>query len=180
MPLKSSGKLSPKGLTLIREKIPYTGKGPDALLMFVRKILDDNPRTQKIVLEVGVPYVDIVKYVPETEASASVPVSHYDSVRNKPMEEFTPASKQNPFTQLSDMFSAVHAEGLEVGFILVSDKRALQDWLGLRIPITKLALFGVPVVASAEIPPAVLLVCGTPTRDGEAEDVVFSVKVVMV
>lgn len=160
----------------IKEKIPYTGKGVDELLIFLRRVLSENKYTQKIVMEVGVPYIHIEKMVTGEEAQNIPQVSFHDSIRSAPMEEYKNESKLGPLHQLFEMFSIVHAEGLEVGFILVGNKHTFQQWLKLRIPVTKLALYGVPVHPVSEIPGDVFLVCGTPERIAEAGDVQFSVK----
>lgn len=159
----------------VKEKIPYSGKGVDELLTFLRRVLTDNKYAQKVVLEVGVPYIHLEKLVSAEEAVDAPKISFHDAARQRPMEEYKGEAK-GPMHQIFEMFSIVHAEGLEVGFILIGNKHTFQEWLKIRIPVTKMALFGVPVQQLPEIPGDIFLVCGTPERIAEAEDIQFSVK----
>lgn len=166
----------PSNYVRVKDKIPYAGKGIDALLGFLRRVLSDNKYAQKIVLEVGVPYIYLEKLVSAEEAAEAPQVSFHDAVRSHHMEEYKPEGKPDPMHQLFEMFSIVHAEGLEVGFILVGNKHSFQEWLKVRIPVTKMAVFGVPLYVVSEIPGDTFLVCGTPERQAEVDDIQFSVK----
>lgn len=174
---------SEKGLVRVKEKIPYTGKGVENLVIMVRKILTENRNTQKVVLEVGVPHIYIEKLVPEAEAAKEAPLSLHDAIRAKPMEEYPldeVTQKQTGIQKVWEMFSMIHAEGFEVSHIAIGDKQTFQKWLGIRMPVTKMAFFGIPVAQVPEIPPDVVLVCGSATREADPEDVQFSVKVSIV
>jgi hypothetical protein len=163
------------GFVRVKEQIPYSGKGIDELLGFLRKVLTDNKFTQKMIVEVGVPYLRLEKLVSAVDGAATK-LSFHDAARTKPMEEYHAESKTSPLHQLFEMFSIVHAEGLEVGMVLVGDKHVFQDWLKVRIPVTRMSIFGVPLHQLSEIPPDVFLVCGTSEREAESDDIQFSVK----
>ncbi len=160
-----------ENLVRVREQIPFTGKGAEALLGFLRKILSDNPLTQEFTCRIGQP-IDIVKLVPEGEAPPVLLL--HDAVRAQKMEELS--REGDPFKTLWAMFSTVEEEGLEVSHILVGSKFSFQDWLGVRLSHKSMRCFGVPVVPMPEIPSDTFLVVGSIKRDAEPEDIRFSVK----
>lgn len=163
-------------LILLKEKIPYTGKGTDELLGAVRRILTDNKYTQKITLEVGVSHICIEKLVPPEEAKEQLQISLHDTIRARTMEEYKPEKEQPGFRQLWEMFDIVHAEGFEVGCLVVGDKKQFQEWLKVRTPLNKLTCFGTPIFQLPDIPSDVVLVCGMATRTAEVDELLFSVK----
>lgn len=173
MPSKSEA-----GYVRVKERIPYFGKGVDELVLMVRKTLAENKNTQKVTLEVGVPYIAIEKLVPQDEhkEQATKPLSIHDTVRNKPMEDYEADAKMVPLQQLFEMFQIVQREGFEVCHILVGDKLKFQKWLGVRIPQTNLSILGTPLTITGDIPDDVFVICGAPTRDAEADEILYSVK----
>ena len=166
------------GFVRLKEKVPYTGKGIEELLGFLRRTLTspDNKFTQKITLEVGVPFIRFEKLIPEAQIPDVPQISLHDAVRSKPMEEYRPEDRETPMHQLWGMFDIVQAEGLEVSHILVGDKHVFQSWLKVRIPVTRLTIFGVPLRVVTELPGDIFLVCGASVKDGEPDDIQFSVK----
>lgn len=163
----------------VKEKFPYHGKGVDELLSSLKRILSipDNKYTQKVVLEVGTPYIYIEKLVPSDEAGKVPTTTLKDIIRSRAMEEYDPESiPKDPWVQLWDMFSIVKKEGLEIGFIAIGSKLTFQKWLGIRIPTTSMDLFGIPVEVVEDLPEDVFVVCGTESRIAEPEDVLFSLK----
>lgn len=169
---------SESGFVRVKEKIPYGGKGVDELLGALRKILatPENKFTQKITLEVGAPHICIEKLVTQDIAGEVPKLVPLDSARAQRMEEYTPqVDNEPPLAQLWNMFRIIRAENLEIGHILIGDKTAFQQWLKLRIPFNDQTLFGIPLHTS-DIPSDVFIVCGTPERTSDPEDVVFSVK----
>lgn len=164
----------------VKEKVPYTGKGVENLIIMLRKILTENKNTQKVVMEVGAPHIYIEKLVPEAQAAQEVQLSFHDIVRTKPMEEYPLDETNSKLTNIQkfwEIFGMVHAEGFEVSHIAIGDKQDFQKWLGVRMPVTKMAFFGIPVQQVPEIPPDIALVCGASSREAEPEDIQFSVKV---
>lgn len=164
------------GHVRIKERIPYAGKGPDELVMAIRRILTDHRYAQKIVMEVGVPYILIEELVPEADA-LDRELSMHDVIRSHPMEEIASDEKKPGLQVLWEMFSVVQEEGFEVNFITVGDKKKFQGWVGVRIPMTKMSFFGIPLRVLAEIPSDVVLVCGARMREADVSDIEFSVKV---
>jgi hypothetical protein len=164
---------SSEELILIRERIPYTGKGVDALLSMLRKVLTENPYTQEFVCRIGQP-IEIAKLVTSEEAPAKMNL--HDAIRSHRMEEFTIEKDKLPFQVLWDMFAVVQAEGLKVSHIAVGDKFQFQSWLGVRIAQNRMDFYGTPVVLLSELPADAFLVVGADQKTSEAEDVKFSVK----
>ena len=162
----------------VKEKLPYHGKGVDELIATLRRILTEFPKTQKVTLEVGVPFIRIERAVPE-DAEPEIRLSHHDAIRACKMEEYKPEQALTSLQQLHEIFHIILQEGLEVGFILASDKYAFQEWLKIRIPNNRMRVFGVPLVISTELPEDVFVVCGTPEQEAEADDIQFSVKGVL-
>jgi hypothetical protein len=161
----------------VKERFPYHGKGKEELLTALRRLLSlpENKYVQRIVLEVDATHIYMEKYVPAEEAGKQTKISLRDVVRNKIMEEYESDKAQTPLSQLFDMFSIIQKEGLEVGFIAIGDKTNFQRWLGVRIPITNMSLFGIPIEV-IEIPETTFILCGTPERSSEPDDVKFSLK----
>ena len=160
-------------LVLVREKIPYTGKGPDALLGMLRKVLADNPYTQEFTCRVGHP-IEIAKLVPPGTVPPKLGL--HDALRQARMEEFSIEEGPSGFQVLYAMFDQVAAEGLEVSHIVVGDKFTFQKWLGIRIPQNRLAVFGVPLAHMAQLPPEAFVVAGTEGKSPEFEDIRYAVK----
>lgn len=166
------------GFTLVKEKIPYSAKGIDNLLIALKRILTDNPATQKVVMEVDAGYILIEKLV--SKDSAPSIVTWHDAVRQVRMEEYVPSADQlRPMSQLWEAISMLNAEGFDLGQVVVGDKVYFQKWLGVRIPVTKPSVFGTPLSVAPEIPQDVYVLCGSFSRECEPIDVEFSVKGVM-
>jgi hypothetical protein len=160
-------------LVLVREKIPYSGKGIDPLLTLLRQVLNDNPYTQEFTCRIGHP-IEIAKLVPPDQAPERQ--SLHDVIRGNRMEEYTIEKDKSPFQVLWDMFGLVHDEGLEVGFLVVGDKFLFQKWLGIRIAQNRMNFYGTPVMPLSDIPLDVFLVVGAEKKQAEVEDIKFSVK----
>ena len=165
--------MSPRSsdLVQVRERIPFTGKGAEALLGFLRKILSENPYTQEFTCRIGKP-IEITKMVPADQAPPALPL--HDAVRAQRMDE--PDPEKTPFETLWKMFGIIEEEGLEVSHILVGSKFLFQDWLGIRISHKSMRFFGVPIVVSPEIPSEVFIVAGATTQNAEPEDIQYSLK----
>ena len=168
---------SSEELVLVRERIPYTGKGVDALLALLRRVLVENPYPQEFVCRIGQP-IEIAKLV--TPDAAPEKMSFHDALRSKRMEEYTLEKDKTSFQVLWDMYGVVQAEGLEVSHIAVGDKFQFQNWLGIRIAQNRMSFYGAPVMVVPELPADVFLVVGSEKRDAEPEDIRFSVKGVIV
>jgi hypothetical protein len=168
---------SSEELILVKERIPYTGKGVDALLSLLRRVLVENPYTQEFTCRIGQP-IEIVKLV--TPESAPEKMNLHDAIRAKRMEEYTVEKSKSAFQALWDMFAVVQAEGLKVSHIVVGDKFQFQTWLGVRIAQNRMDFYGTPVVPLPELPGDTFLVIGSEKSDAEPEDVRFSVKGVIV
>jgi len=160
-------------LVLVKEKIPYTGKGIDPLLAMLRRVLKDNPYTQEFTCRIGQP-IEISKLVPQDQVPEKL--SLHDAVRGHRMEDFPFEKDKTSFQILWDMFGMVHAEGLEVSHIAVGDKFQFQTWLGIRIAQNRMNFYGTTVVFLSELPQDVFLVIGAEKKQAEPEDVRFSVK----
>ncbi len=162
----------------VKEKLPYQGKGVESLLDFLRRTLtqEEYKYSQKIILEVGAPYVRIERLVSKALSPEVPQLSLHDAVRSKHMEEFQRPDNSTPMHDLWAMFDIVHAEGLEVSHVLIGSKYAFQDWLKIRIPATRFAVFGVPLHVISQYPSDVFVVCGSASRDSEPSDIEFSVK----
>jgi len=160
-------------LVLVREKIPYSGKGSESLLTLLRQVLKDNPYTQEFTCRIGYP-IEIVKLVPPDQVPERQ--SLHDVIRSHRMEEYLVEKDKTPFQVLWEMFGLVRDEGLEVGFLVIGDKFLFQKWLGIRIAQNRMSFYGTPIVLLSDIPTDVFLVAGTETREAEEEDIIFSVK----
>jgi hypothetical protein len=168
---------SESGLVRIRHRLPYTGKGFDMLGETVKAIGKAHPYAQKIgPLEAGKGYIQIEELVPEQEVEGRLPLSVHDAARKTRMEEFDLDPSKNGFQSLFEMFNILQEEGLFPGYVMVGNKANFQKWLGVRISVTKLFLFGIPVVMQEEIPDDVFLLCGTDQKDPEPDDIKFSLK----
>lgn len=162
-----------EGMVLVREKIPYSGKGPEALLGMIRRVLAENPYTQEFTCRVGQP-IEIAKLVPPDQVP--VKVNLHDALRTKKMEEHPFEQGKTPFQRLWDMFELVYAEGLQVCTIAVGDKFAFQKWLGVRIPQNRMSFYGTPIVHLAELPDDVFILAGAEQGDAEVSDIKYSIK----
>ncbi len=169
---------SNNGFVKIKDRIPYYGKGVDDLVGATKKILSDpsNKYTQKITLEVGVPYIYIEKMVPEGEVPDLPKLSIHDIIRNHKIEE-CPPNINGPFRQLWDMFDIIRQEELEVNAIAIGSKELFQKWLGARLPNRDINILGIPIYIDGEIPETSLIVCGASSRVSDIEDIEFSVRV---
>lgn len=173
-----STKSEQPGFVRIKDKIPYHGKGVDELTTALRKVLNDNKYTQKVVLEVGTPHIYIEKLVPEAEAvDLPKPLTLHDAVRTAKMEEYEVDPKNTVFHVLQDIFEMVQDEKLEVCFIAVGNQKRFEKWLEFKLNRSRPNLFEIPVHVLGEIPEDVFIVCGSSIRDAEFEDITYSVKV---
>lgn len=167
------------GFFRFKEKLPYQGKGIDSLVEFLRRTFSqpENKYIQKVICEVGVPYVRIEKMVPEDQRSETQVVSLHDQVRSKVMEELkVDGESLTSMHQLWAAFDLVQTEGYQVSYVLVGNKQHFQNWLKVRIPVTRMTVFGVPLVIINEYPHDVFVVCGSMSREADVEDIEFSVK----
>jgi len=162
---------------LVKEKFPYHGKGKDELLGALRTLLalPENKYIQKVVLEVDAPHIYIEKFLPAEEAGKVPSRSIKEVIRSKAMEEYEADLNLTPWAQIWDMFSVVHKEGLEVGFIAIGNKAIFQKWLGVRISTTNMTLLGIPIEI-VDIPEDTFVICGTPERIADPDDIKFSLK----
>lgn len=162
----------------IKDKIPYSGKGIEELAGSVKRILSapENKYTQKIVLEVGVPYIYLERMVSADEAGNLPITTIRDMIRIKPLEEFESDKQLDPLVQIWEMFSIIQKEGLEVGFLAIGNKFIFQKWLNIRIPNSDMRFLGIPIQVVEGVPDDAFVVCGTPARDAEPEDICFCIK----
>lgn len=170
---------SNNGFVKVKDRIPYHGKGTEDLIGATNKILSDpsNKYTQKVILEVGVPYIYIEKLVPEGEVPDIPHLSIHDIIRNHKIEEHS--SNSPPFTQLWDVFSIIRQEELEVNAIAIGDKEAFQKWLGIRLPNRNMNVLGTPIFIDGKLPSYTLIVCGALAKNSDIEDIEFSVKIII-
>lgn len=169
------------GLVLIKEHVPYHGKGIDELIVALRKIFSENKYPQKLTLEAGVRYIYLEKLVPPDDAKENETInptsqSSHDAIRNARLEEYETREGVTPFQQLFEMFTMIQNEGLEVCHFVVGNKARFQKWLGLRIPQNNLNLFGTPITVTGEIPEDVFVVCGGPTKISDTYEITYTVK----
>jgi hypothetical protein len=166
-------------MVLVPEKIPYTGKGVEALLAFLRKVLEENKYTQKIVVEVQKP-IYIEKLVPKDEAPETVSLTWLESARNKQMQEYEGTEeKLAPQEQLLDMFHDVNVEGYEICHVITGNLKKFFKWAkGQTHSGREHRLYGVPV-SQADIPEDVIILCGAQSRDAGPDDLEFSLKAVL-
>lgn len=169
-----SNSSNPVGWALVKDRIAYTGKGQEALLLALRKVLADNPYTQSFMCRVGKPYIDIEKLVKPDDVPE--PVSFHECLRNRKMEEYAVDKEKSPYIALWEMFEIIHAEGLEVSHIAVGNKDDFQKWVGVRIKRNQMQLFGVPIVHVGDLPQDIFVLCGSQTKEATPEEIEFSVK----
>lgn len=165
--------------TLVKERIPYAGKGVDELVNSLRRILTlpVNRKTQKVVLEVGTPFIYIEKLVPTSEAPENLGnLTLHDAIRQQKLEEYEPEDDESTIQQLWSMFQMVQHEGFEVCFIAAGDKKAFEKWLGLRILRTDPRVFGTPFSIVGELPADTFVICGSSYRTAETDDIKYCVK----
>lgn len=164
----------------VRHRIPYSGKGFDALVDAIKAIGKAHPYVQKIgPLEVGKPYISIEEMIPEEGSDKHLPTSVHSIARRCRMEEVVIDSTKTSFNILYEMFNIIQEEGLFPGYFLIGDKALFQKWLSIRISALKMSLFGVPVIIQPELPEDVFLLCGADSKDPEPDDVKFSLKVTL-
>lgn len=159
-------------LVRIRRLVPMTGKGVDNAVALIRKILESDRYTQKLVLEVGKPV--LVETLVTKERAAEEIISFHDAVRNHPMVEYVPEGEVTPWRQLFEMFGHISEEKLEVSHVLVGDVARFSKWI--KSPVRLEWVFGVPRVNVKEVPSDVFLVCGSSVRDTDATGIEMSVK----
>jgi hypothetical protein len=161
-------------LVLVKEKIPYTGKGINTLLSFLRQVLETNKYTQKLIIEVHKPIL-IEKWIPKDEATDEPVMGYVEAVRSKPMTEYIVEkdTSPTPYEQLFEMFGTIDREGFEACQVLTGDIKNLQKWS--KLPKNQNRLFGVPI-AQVNIPEDVVIICGANAREAGPEEIEFSVK----
>lgn len=159
-----------EGLVLVREKIPYTGKGVENLVTMVRKILEDNPYTQELILRVGKP-IEIARLVKSDEVPE--PVTVHDTVRTRQMEEYD-STDSSAEVAIMGMFNILDKESLFPTCFLIGVQSRLYKWLD--IPRRSTMVCGVELSKSDQIPDDVVILCGSPVKGGQPEDIELSVK----
>jgi hypothetical protein len=169
------------GFALVRDRLPYHGKGVDELIAFMRKTLSEpaNKYAQKIVFEAGSNSVYIEKLVPEGQVLDVPTLTLHEVIRIQRMEEYDQdeaSDKLTGLTQIWGMYSVINKEGYEVSHIAIGDKAKFQKWVGVRIPATDMNFFGTPVTVIGDIPEDVVIVCGSKNRVAETDEILFSVK----
>lgn len=162
-----------------KERIPYHGKGVKDLVGALQQVLSEpaNKYAQKIILEVGTPYIYLEKLVPAAEAGPEItPITLHDAIRTNKMDEYEADEDLTATQQLWEIFNLVHQEGLEVCAVAAGDKLAFQKWLGVRIPQSNMSVFGTPFFVLGELPADAFVVCGASTKIADNEDIKYSMK----
>lgn len=168
---------SDPGFVRTKDRIPYHGKGVDELIASLRRILSDNKYTQKIICEVGTPYIYIEKLVPEGEAQDLPPqISIHDVLRTNEMEEYDGEEGRTPVQQLWDMFSMINDKGLQAAVVVAGNKVKFQKWLGIRLHHSRPTVFDTPFQVLGELPEDVFVICGAASRIADYDDIKYSVK----
>lgn len=165
------------GFVTVKDKIPYHGKNLSDLGRSIAAIGQSG--IQRILIEQGTGFINIEKLVPESQAPESTQLSLYDFIRNRKMEEYSPDKDKSCFQQLWDIFDILQSENLEVGFIAIGSKQQFQRWIGMRLHITSPKFFGIPIHIVSDIPPDVFIVCGTPDKNSDMDEIRVSVKVTL-
>ncbi len=159
---------------LVRERIPYSGKGIEPLLAMLHQILTANPRTQEFRVRIGEP-IEITKFVPLDQVPERLTV--HDAVRTRQMDEHVPRPTDNAQTILLEMFKLLDKEQLHPLFFLVGAQSKIFKWVD--IPRRSRALCGVEIHKTDAIPDDVVVLSGARSRDGQPEDIELSIKVTM-
>jgi hypothetical protein len=163
------------GYRLVKERVPYEGKGIDNLLATLKVLLVANPYTHKLTVEVGTKEIRLQKFVPEEGHSGEL--TWHEAVRSVPMYEYAPDREgMLPLHQYWAAILRLQMEGFELGRVMVGDKAKFQKWLGLIIPTVKPTVLGVPMEVDTALPEDVFILCGVLDFDCEPVDVECSVK----
>jgi hypothetical protein len=173
-----SSKFKHPGFALVKEKIPYSGKGVDELLSFLRKTMTEpkNKNIVRIFCEAGSGEIYIEKLVPESEAHDTPTLSLHEVIRIQRMDEYEPEKDQSGINHLWDIFSIIHKEGYEVCYLAIGSKAEFQKWLGIRIPVTNMTFFETPVEIIPDLPEDVVIVCGADTKVANYDEIKLSIK----
>ena len=173
-----SSKFNHPGYALIKERVPYTGKGVEELLSFLRKTMTDpkNKYIVRILCEAGAGEIYLEKLVPESEAGDLPTLSLHEIIRIQKMEEYEPEKEQAGINHLWDVFSILHKEGYEVCYLVIGSKAYFQKWLGVRIPVTDMTFFETPLSVIPEIPEDVVIVCGADKKTASPDEIKLSIK----
>ncbi len=163
------------GYSRVKEPIPYSGKGPDAVAEAVGRVLRENPTAQKLTIEAVERVILLEKLLPEAEAKDLL-ISWHDIVRQRPMDEYPLEGEASVFVHLAAMVDILSRSGLEPAQILVGDRNIFQKWLGLRISPIHPSVFGIPLTVIQELPSDIFVLCGARSREADAADIEYSLK----
>jgi hypothetical protein len=163
------------GYSRIKEQIPYTGKGPDAVAAAVEKVLRENPTAQKLTVEAVERVILLEKLLPEAEAKDLL-ISWHDVVRQRPMDEYPVDRKLSPHVHLANMIDILARSGLEPAQVLVGDRNLFQDWLGVRVSPIHPSVFGTPLTVVSQLPTDIFVICGAHAREADPSEIEYSVK----
>jgi hypothetical protein len=167
-------------MVTIEEVVPLSGRGTDAVMTAVKKILNRGDVTA-LTVTAGDDVIRFSRVATQEEAEAKQDLSYHDVVRANKMEEYVPDSQDvDPHRQMFEMFEIIDDAGF-VPIILLSGcpLHKLRDWLDLMSRKAK-AVYGVRVLVDENIPDDCLILCGSETNDSDGpESVRFSVKVAL-
>jgi hypothetical protein len=161
---------------IVKERIPFSGKGVDDVVAAVRHILSTNKNARKLTLEAGKPFL-LEKLVSEEEADVNrEKKSLYDIVRNLPMVEHQLDEEKTPLQNLWDIVSILHGEMLDPVCLLIGDKFRFQRWMKVQIPVTRMSFFGITIKQLPELESDVFIFCGSENQEDGLEGIQLSVK----
>lgn len=150
------------------DKIALIDRGKAGILSTVSKILDTEQGLSKVIIDLSKTHIRVERIVGAGEKSADA----YKVARDQQIEEYS-LDGDNPYEDLFKVIDKIRAEELHTICILAGGKE-FNKWL--RIPQRSSSVFGVPILFCAELPPDVFLVCGSDDKDGDVEDVQYSIK----
>ena len=166
------------GYALVKESVPYHGKGLIDLGRAIANLAADgqNKYVQRIVVAQGDPHIRLEKLVPESEVPNNASTSFHDVIRNRSMVEYPVDLEKNSINQLWEIFDLIHGEGLFVNSIAIGRRAEFQKWLGLRLHLTRPNFFGIPIKELTEVPHDTFFVCGTPEKESDIDEVRLTIK----
>lgn len=163
---------------LIKDKLPLSGLDAESIQQTVGLVLKTADLI-KFTVDSRTSMIDFWRLPGKEDAELlEVRYPFRQPLKEVEMEEYVPPENTTSHEQLFEMFDMIEDAGCFPVFILVGcPLPELRKWL--PFPRKSKTLAGIPLLVEPELESDVLLVCGAKTREAEAIDITFAVKLTL-
>lgn len=163
-------------LNLIKDKIPLSGTGSEAIVATITKVLKiDN--IVKLAIDARTGMVDFWR-VPSEEEKQEEINPFRGVLKQVTMEEYSPEEEESGERQFLSMCEIIEDAGSYPVFILTGREFSkLRKWV--NFPRRSKQIAGIPILLNPDVVEDVILICGAKSKDADPIDTDFIVKMTL-